>query len=99
MGLACFTPPTESQAITTLKKRSAIVQHYKNENKMAVYRQSLTKNDQTEHLPGLSPRAAPFATITTTGDTFSNKNAPKIQSPASPVSVSAFASENGSPMN
>jgi len=45
MGLACFTPPTESQAITTLKKRSAIVQHYKNENKMAVYRQSLTKND------------------------------------------------------
>ena len=28
-GFGCFTPPSESQAITTLKKRTAIVQHYK----------------------------------------------------------------------
>ena len=31
-GFGCFTPPSESQAITTLKKRTAIADLYKKNN-------------------------------------------------------------------
>lgn len=62
---ALFTPP-ESQAITTLKKRSAIAQHYKKSMKG---RHSLNSSavigeaaiDQ-HHYSGLSPRATAYQT-------------------------------------
>lgn len=39
-SFGCFTPPSESQAITTLKKRSAIAQHYKKSARFTNVRQS-----------------------------------------------------------
>lgn len=57
-GFGCFTPPAESQAITTLKKRTAIAQHYKKNQKYVTVRNSLnntTSNNGTESFASTSP--------------------------------------------